>query len=120
MLDVRFTCGVVDGRETLGHHSRHDDIGRAGPVSYTHLDVYKRQGLIRENNGSLVISKDQLDQEFQNYLATLEDIPTTILRVCTMTSSAVVTEMSGRNNRRFDRCISTNTGATLLAVPTTV
>lgn len=32
----------------------------------------KIQGLIRENNGSLVISKDQLDQEFQNYLATLE------------------------------------------------
>lgn len=28
----------------------------------------KIQGLIRENNGSLVISKDQLDQEFQNYL----------------------------------------------------
>lgn len=34
--------------------------------------IEKIQGLIRENNGSLVISKDQLDQEFQNYLATLE------------------------------------------------
>ena len=30
-----------------------------------------------------------------------------------MTSSAVVTEMSGRNKRRRDRCISKNTGATL-------
>ena len=40
-------------------------------------------------------------------------IPTTILRACTMTSSAVVTEMSGRNKRRRDRCISKNTGATL-------
>ena len=32
---------------------------------------------------------------------------------CTMTSSAVVTEMSGRNKRRRDACISKNTGATL-------
>ena len=40
-------------------------------------------------------------------------IPTTILRVCTMTSSAVVTAMSGRNKRRRDGCISKNTGAAL-------
>ena len=39
-----------------------------------------------------------------------------ILRVCTMTSSAVVTEMSGRNKRRRDGCISKNTGATLSEV----
>lgn len=32
----------------------------------------KIQAMIQENNGSLVISKDQLDQELQNYLATLE------------------------------------------------
>ena len=44
---------------------------------------------------------------------TVNPIPTTILRACTMTSSAVVTEMSGRNKRRRDRCISKNTGATL-------
>lgn len=42
------------------------------------------------------------------------------LRACTMTSSAVVTAMSGRNKRRHDGCISTNTGATLLEVPMTV
>ena len=30
------------------------------------------------------------------------------------------TEMSGRNKRRRDGCISKNTGATLLAVPMTV
>ena len=42
-----------------------------------------------------------------------ESYPTTILRVCIMTSSAVATVMSGRNNRRCERCISKNTGATL-------
>ena len=47
-------------------------------------------------------------------------ILTTILRACIMTSSAVVTAMNGRNKRRRDRCISKNTGATLLEVPTTV
>ena len=39
--------------------------------------------------------------------------PTTILRACTMTSSAVATVMSGRNNRRCDRCITKNTITTL-------
>ena len=34
-----------------------------------------------------------------------------------MTSSAGVTAMSGRNNRRRDECISKNTGATLSEVP---
>ena len=34
-------------------------------------------------------------------------------------SSAVVTEMSGRNKRRRDRCISKNTGATLSEARTT-
>ena len=43
-----------------------------------------------------------------------------IAGIHTMTSSAAVTAMSGRNNRRCDRCISKNTGATLLAAPTTV
>ena len=38
---------------------------------------------------------------------------------CTMTSSAVVTEMSGRNKRRRDGCISKNTGATLSEARTT-
>ena len=38
---------------------------------------------------------------------------------CTMTSSAGVTAMSGRNNRRRDECISKNTGATLSEVPMT-
>lgn len=32
----------------------------------------KIQSMIQENNGALVISKDQLDQELQDYLATLE------------------------------------------------
>ena len=41
------------------------------------------------------------------------------LRACTMTSSAVVTEMSGRNKRRRDGCISKNTGATLSEARTT-
>ena len=54
-----------------------------------------------------------------SFIRTVNPIPTTILRACTMTSSAVVTEMSGRNKRRRDRCISKNTGATLLAVPMT-
>ena len=52
----------------------------------------------------------------QSFIRTVNPIPTTILRACTMTSSAVVTEMSGRNNRRCDRCISKNTGATLSEV----
>ena len=51
-----------------------------------------------------------------SFIRTVNPIPTTILRACTMTSSAVVTEMSGRNNRRCDRCISKNTGATLSEV----
>ena len=45
--------------------------------------------------------------------------PTITLRACTMTSSAGVTAMSGRNNRRRDECISKNTGATLSEVPMT-
>ena len=39
LLDVRFARGVVDGRETLGHHSRHDDIGRAGHRSLVEQHV---------------------------------------------------------------------------------
>ena len=35
-------------------------------------ELDKEASALTENNGSLVISKDQLDQEFQNYLATLE------------------------------------------------
>ena len=54
--------------------------------------------------------------EMLSFIRTVNPIPTTILRACTMTSSAVVTEMSGRNNRRCDRCISKNTGATLSEV----
>lgn len=42
-----------------------------------------------------------------------ESYPTTILKACTMTSSAVVTEMSGRNKRRSNICISTNIGTTI-------
>ena len=49
-----------------------------------------------------------------------ESIPNDYLRACTMTSSAGVTAMSGRNNRRRDECISKNTGATLSEVPMTV
>ena len=48
-----------------------------------------------------------------SFIRTVNPIPTTILRVCTMTSSAVVTAMSGRNKRRRDGCISKNTGAAL-------
>ena len=55
-----------------------------------------------------------------SFIRMVNPIPTTILRACTMTSSAVVTAMSGRNKRRHDGCISTNTGATLLEVPMTV
>ena len=35
-----------------------------------------------------------------SFIRTVNPIPTTILRACTMTSSAVVTEMNGRNKRR--------------------
>ena len=48
-----------------------------------------------------------------SFIRTVNPIPTTILRVCTMTSSAVVTEMNGRSKRRCNGCISKNTGATL-------
>ena len=34
-----------------------------------------------------------------SFIRTVNPIPTTILRACTMTSSAVVTEMSGRNKK---------------------
>ena len=54
-----------------------------------------------------------------SFIRTVNPIPTTILRACTMTSSAVVTEMSGRNKRRRDGCISKNTGATLSEARTT-
>ena len=48
-----------------------------------------------------------------NKMMDLNPIPTTILRACTMTSSAAVTEMSGRNKRRSNICISTNIGTTI-------
>ena len=49
----------------------------------------------------------------QDGIRTVNPTPTTILRACTMTSSAVATVMSGRNNRRCDRCITKNTITTL-------
>ena len=49
--------------------------------------------------------------DLESFIRTVNPIPTTILRVCTMTSSAAVTEMSGRSKRRWNECISKNTGA---------
>ena len=49
-----------------------------------------------------------------------ESYPNDYFESLTMTSSAVVTEMNGRNNRRCDRCISKNTGATLSEARMTV
>ena len=51
-----------------------------------------------------------------SFVRTGNPFPTITLRACTMTSSAGVTAMSGRNNRRRDECISKNTGATLSEV----
>ena len=55
-----------------------------------------------------------------SFIKTAKTIQMTILRAYAMTSLAVVMAMSGRNKRRRDKCISKNTGVTLLAARMTV
>ena len=45
VIDIEPGIGMLRGTETL-HGASHTVIG-AIPVSYTHLDVYKRQGIHR-------------------------------------------------------------------------
>ena len=89
------------------------------------INSYHREQLIKSHypiegiKDCTFASQEECDREFGGNLAGI-GTTTTNNGVCTMTSSAVVTEMSGRNKRRRDGCISKNTGATLLAAPTTV
>ena len=55
-VSADFHLGSLQNRKTL--QGKEDAPQRGGPVSYTHLDVYKRQGQRRGNDsGSLTAGK---------------------------------------------------------------
>ena len=75
------------------------------------LELYKAfiDGLVERKDsmtalwvkgGGFPKTEDNKAKKDWSFIRTVNPIPTTILRACTMTSSAVVTAMSGRNKRR--------------------